>query len=1389
MAVALSHRVYKASSISLISTLAHTTTPADMRILVLLALVGAACAAALPEAPVPVTDTEEVAKAKAEFEVAYAAAAAAAAADEVPEVVVPEGAPAPVEFTEEVAAARADFQAAYDAAAARVEAAAARAEAISETPVGLLSTVGGSLSPFYTNALGIHAPMLAAPALAAGAPLTYSGLGFPGAFGLHGFYGPYGLPLQLAKAEETTSRASTAKSVLMVREKGIGFEVFEKVRVEEISKPLKTTERRNMRTRIASTSDARSFRTREARLSRRMYRAVTTVHDQHTYVDEHPSLSLHENFTQAMFKLGAAQRAWCLPQFSSTMRHSGIAAVRWSHLVYKASSIPLICTSARTTAADMKVLVLLALVGAACAAALPAEAPVPVTDTEEVAQAKAEFEVAYAAAAAAAAADEVPEVVVPEGAPAPVEYTEEVAAARADFQAAYDAAAARAKINPLLFPFGIHAPMLAAPAMAAEAPLTYSGLGFPGAFGLHGFYGPYGLPLQLAKAEVSSMRILQHDSTEGIMLKHRLGKQWFRGRGVGHSATMRHRDIGAGPTWWVYKARRNPFICTLARTTAADMKVLVLLALVGAACAAALPDEAPAPVEETAEVAAARAELQAAHDAAAAAAEAAPDTDLDGSISTYTGLLSTIDGRLSPLYTNTMPYGAFGMRAPLLAGAPLAYSGLGLPGAYGWHGLPLLKVAKELVSPSYWSYRVYKAGSNPLICALAHTNAADMKVLVLLALVGAACAAALPAEAPAPVAEPEAVEQAKLEAPVQVADTEEVVKAKAAFQAAYAAAAAAAAAGKKVSEVTYPEYTKEVAEARADFQATFDAAAAEEGPVPAYIDDTKEVADARADFQAIYSAAAARAEAAPVTVLDGRLSLYNNFLPTIDGRMSPLHPNTFGAYGIQAPVLARSPVFTGAKVIAGTPVAARAPLTYSLPSAFGPQSFPTPYGLPLQFAKAECEGVLTCTLQASRQAGPAEDVDAALSHEDDSWSGGFFLRDKTVKRGVFPSFSLSQLKRKSIRAVETVESKGTGEAKSAVGQRSSGSQWCSSDYVSSSKHWGSSKHGGMETVGAKVVGVERRHPAVDGGEETAVGGELTVQVGVRGGLSSSGSGVISSLEVSSGIGDLLGVFGIRGFGDFVSSSSSGGGRIGCLELSFGLHHFLSVSHGDWSLSRKGGGAGGAHQSKEYLETPTKNLMYIKPAATLLIRTSAHTTAADMKVLVLLALVGAACAAALPAEAPVPVTDTEEVVQAKAEFQAAYAAAAAAAAADEVPEASYPEYTKEIADARADFQAAYDAAAARAEAAPDTDLDGRLSTYTGMLSTIDGRMSPLYTNNFGAYGIHAPVLARAPVFTGANVIAGAPLAAGAPLTYSGLGFPGAFGHHGFYGHYGLPLQFA
>ncbi|XP_037790181.1 cuticle protein 2-like [Penaeus monodon] len=139
------------------------------------------------------------------------------------------------------------------------------------------------------------------------------------------------------------------------------------------------------------------------------------------------------------------------------------------------------------------------------------------------------------------------------------------------------------------------------------------------------------------------------------------------------------------------------------------MKLVAILALVGAVCAV--------PVEDTAEVAKAKAEFQAAYDRAAAAAEAAPDFDLDGALSTYSGYLSTVNGKLSPFFTNSYPYGAFGLHAPVVAGAPLAYSGLhgfpgtplaysglhgfpgafGFPGAYGFPGVvgsPFVKVVK-----------------------------------------------------------------------------------------------------------------------------------------------------------------------------------------------------------------------------------------------------------------------------------------------------------------------------------------------------------------------------------------------------------------------------------------------------------------------------------------------------------------------------------------------------------------------------------------------------------------------------------------------------------------------------------------------------------------------
>merc|ERR1712121_426123 len=206
-------------------------------------------------------------------------------------------------------------------------------------------------------------------------------------------------------------------------------------------------------------------------------------------------------------------------------------------------------------------------------------------------------------------------------------------------------------------------------------------------------------------------------------------------------------------------------------------------------------------------------------------------------------------------------------------------------------------------------------------------------------------------------------------------------------------------------------------------------------------------------------------------------------------------------------------------------------------------------------------------------------------------------------------------------------------------------------------------------------------------------------------------------------------------------------------------------------------------------------------------TIARTSTADMKISMILALVGVAFAAALPLEAPEPVTDTEDVVKAKAEFQALYEAAAAAAAAGEVPEVVVPEGapeavadTEEVAIAKADFQAAFEAAAAAAEASPDNDLGGAISTATGVLSTF-------YTNTypFGAYGIHAPIISGAPLVAGHQIItaeapvvtkiaspifAGAPLVAGhqiitaeapavtkiaSPIVYNGL-LPGAFGLH-------------
>ncbi|XP_076057190.1 uncharacterized protein LOC143034708 [Oratosquilla oratoria] len=70
------------------------------------------------------------------------------------------------------------------------------------------------------------------------------------------------------------------------------------------------------------------------------------------------------------------------------------------------------------------------------------------------------------------------------------------------------------------------------------------------------------------------------------------------------------------------------------------------------------PEGAPVPVEDTAEVTDAKAKFAIAFKAAADAAEAAGDIDLDGSLSRFSGFIS-------PLLTNTYPFGAYGVHAPV----------------------------------------------------------------------------------------------------------------------------------------------------------------------------------------------------------------------------------------------------------------------------------------------------------------------------------------------------------------------------------------------------------------------------------------------------------------------------------------------------------------------------------------------------------------------------------------------------------------------------------------------------------------------------------------------------------------------------------------------------
>merc|ERR1711942_170841 len=134
----------------------------------------------------------------------------------------------------------------------------------------------------------------------------------------------------------------------------------------------------------------------------------------------------------------------------------------------------------------------------------------------------------------------------------------------------------------------------------------------------------------------------------------------------------------------------------------------------------------------------------------------------------------------------------------------------------------------------------------------------DMKVLVILVVCG--CAWGAPT----------------LVAPEPVTDTEEVVAARAAHEAAYAAAAAAAEAD-AVPEVVVPEGapepvedTEDVAQAKADFAAAFEAqvAAVEAGLLPEVVIpegapesvvDSDEVAEAKAEFKAVHDAASAGA--------------------------------------------------------------------------------------------------------------------------------------------------------------------------------------------------------------------------------------------------------------------------------------------------------------------------------------------------------------------------------------------------------------------------------------------------------------------------------------------------------------------------------------------------
>ncbi|XP_043243160.1 ice-structuring glycoprotein-like [Amphibalanus amphitrite] len=270
----------------------------------------------------------------------------------------------------------------------------------------------------------------------------------------------------------------------------------------------------------------------------------------------------------------------------------------------------------------------------------------------------------------------------------------------------------------------------------------------------------------------------------------------------------------------------------------------------------------PASVQDTAEVASAKAAFRSAYHAAAAAAEAAPDTGI-------------ITGPAPAVAINAATYSAPATQPAYIAPAPVAikYSGPAAPldASGNVDDTAEVKAAKAAFRAAYDA------------AAAAAAAAPDTNII----MGGVPFVASNVATYSAPVAAPVAIKYsgpaAPLDASGNVDDTAEVKAAKASFKAAYDAAAAAAAAAPDVNIITgaVPVATYSAPAPAPVHSVTYSAPASHStylAPAPVAIkysgpaapldasgnvDDTAEVKAAKAAFRAAYDAAAAAAAAAP----------------------------------------------------------------------------------------------------------------------------------------------------------------------------------------------------------------------------------------------------------------------------------------------------------------------------------------------------------------------------------------------------------------------------------------------------------------------------------------------------------------------------------------------